>query len=94
MTKIDSFFLAANDCNFDVIILTETGLKEWVNSIQLFGTQYCVFRCDRNSLNSDKSNFGGVLVAVSQRYTCSLVVTWEGVPNTTHGIEEAVAVTR
>ena len=66
-TKIDDFFIAVAECNFDIIVLTETWLDEKIYSAQLFGNLFTVFRCDRNSLNSRKSRGGGVLIAVSAR---------------------------
>ena len=54
-TKIDDFFLAVTEAEYDVIVLTETWLDDSVYSSQLFGDSYTVFRTDRNSLNSRKS---------------------------------------
>ena len=59
-TKIDELFVAASDCDYDIIALTETGLNNCITDVQLFGDCYCVYRCDRNPTNSDKSSFGGV----------------------------------
>lgn len=77
-TKIDDVYLASSDCDFDVVIFTETGLDDCITSLQLFGTAYNVFRCDRCPRNSSKSRFGGVLVAVAQQYSSSLVNTRNG----------------
>ncbi|XP_062558120.1 uncharacterized protein LOC134222996 [Armigeres subalbatus] len=67
-TKVDSFFLAASECDYDVIVLTETWLDEHILGIQLFGPKFAVYRTDRNSANSTKSRGGGVLIAVSTRW--------------------------
>ena len=64
-TKVDDLFLAANDCNYDIIMLTETGLDGCIDSLQLFGSGFNVYRCDRSSIKSQKSSFGGVLIAVA-----------------------------
>lgn len=77
-TKIDVFFLATNDCNFDIIIFTETVLNDSINDVQLFGTVFNVFRCDRSASNSCKTRFGGVLVAVKSCYACNAVCTTNG----------------
>ena len=78
-TKIDQVFLTTHDTNFDVIFLTETGLDDKINSLQLFGTSFNVFRCDRNPCNSNKSGFGGgVLIAIAQRYPSTIVQTVNG----------------
>ncbi|XP_055527459.1 uncharacterized protein LOC129720074 [Wyeomyia smithii] len=77
-TKIDDLFLAASECSYDVIILTETGLNNDINDLQLFGTAYNVFRCDRSPQNSCKSRLGGVLVAVAQCNTSKTICTTNG----------------
>ncbi|XP_053686411.1 uncharacterized protein LOC128735952 [Sabethes cyaneus] len=77
-TKIDDIFLTTRDCNFDIIILTETGLDDCINSLQLFGDSFNVFRCDRSQLNSNKRRFGGVLIAVSNEHHSSIVETVSG----------------
>lgn len=71
-TKIDDFYLATAESKFDVIVLTETWLDERIYSAQLFGSQYTVFRNDRNQENSTKSRGGGVLIAINRRLCCSL----------------------
>lgn len=68
-TKIDDMYLASQDCGHDVIILTETNLKDDITSLQLFGSAFNVFRCDRSRKNSEKQSFGGVLIAVSKHYS-------------------------
>ncbi|XP_053692152.1 uncharacterized protein LOC128740616 [Sabethes cyaneus] len=77
-TKIDELFLSTCECNLDIIILTETGLDDRINSLQLFGSSFNVFRCDRNPCNSDKSSFGGVLIAVAQCHPSAIIETVNG----------------
>ncbi|XP_055543189.1 uncharacterized protein LOC129728762 [Wyeomyia smithii] len=77
-TKIDDLLLAATDSNYDVIILTETGLSDCIDSLQIFGSSYNVFRCDRSRINSNKTTSGGVLIAVHHRHTSTLVRTRHG----------------
>lgn len=69
-TKLDAFFLAVNEADFDVVVLTETWLDEKIYSAQLFGYQYEVFRNDRNHLNSTKKRGGGVLIAIRRLNGC------------------------
>lgn len=71
-SKIDSFFLAISELDYDVIVLSETWLDDCILSSQLFGSNYSVFRTDRSALNSDKGRGGGVLIAVSSRISCSV----------------------
>ncbi|XP_055623637.1 uncharacterized protein LOC129767048 [Toxorhynchites rutilus septentrionalis] len=68
--KIDDLFLTAVDSNYDVIVLTETWLDERINSTHMFGSVYTVFRNDRNHQNSSKSRGGGVLIAISNHFSC------------------------
>ncbi|XP_053698888.1 uncharacterized protein LOC128745842 [Sabethes cyaneus] len=71
-TKIDSFFLAVSEGDYDVIVLTETWLDDRIYSTQLFGNHYTVFRNDRSRLNSRKTRGGGVLIAVSIKLNCRI----------------------
>ena len=70
-TKIDEFFIAVSDCEYDVIILTETWLKDDINSVQLFNQSYCVYRKDRIPEVTGRTREGGVVIAVplSARFT-------------------------
>lgn len=77
-TKIDDLYVATIDCSFDVIVLTETGLNDAINSVQLFGNSYDVYRCDRSRRNSDKSSFGGVLIAVRRIHSSFVIETSSG----------------
>lgn len=77
-TKIDDLVVAVCDCNYDVIILIETGLDDSINSLQLFGTDFNVFRCDRSARNSQKAKFGGVLIAVASVYKSVEIKTING----------------
>lgn len=70
-TKIDDFYAAASDQEYDVIILTETWLHDAINSVQLFGHDYTVYRKDRNPDISGKSRGGGVLIAVKNSLNSS-----------------------
>ena len=86
-TKIDSFFLAASEDEYDVIVLTETWLDDRILSTQLFGNHYTVFRNDRSPQNSSKSRGGGVLIAVSVKLNCRID------PATIHNTLEQLWVT-
>ena len=77
-TKIDDLFLATTDCNYDVVIMTETGLDDRIYSQQLFSPSYIAYRCDRSPANSSKSRFGGVLIAIAQQYASRVVHTVNG----------------
>lgn len=62
--KVDEFFLTCMDCEYDVIMLTETWLDGSVKPIQLFGDAFTVYTMNRNPANSRRKKGGGVLIAV------------------------------
>ena len=77
-TIIDELFVAVSDAEYDVIILTETWLNDEINSLQLFGTMYTVYRRDRDPASCGKTRGGGVLIAVSNKFsskqkTCAIL---------------------
>lgn len=76
-TKIDELFLAVIDCDYDVIVLTETWLDDTIFSPQLFGTIYNVYRNDRDTAGTGKKIGGGICIAVSKKFdsTCFPVPT-------------------
>lgn len=73
--KVDEFFLACTDCEYDVILLTETWLDGSVKPLQLFGDLFTVYTTNRNPANSRRKVGGGVLIAV--RKTLDSVVCVE-----------------
>lgn len=68
-TKIVDFSLSLLASDYDVITLTETWLRSNVDSCELFGNAYCVYRCDRSPLNSNFNRGGGVLIAVKSTFS-------------------------
>lgn len=72
-SKINEFSLSLLASDYDILALTETWLKPGVDSCELFGNYYIVFRCDRSSLNSSKQHGGGVLVAVKSKFSCDII---------------------
>ncbi|XP_055605325.1 uncharacterized protein LOC129753526 [Uranotaenia lowii] len=80
-TKIDDFFTALHTDFHDVIVLTETWLNEEINSLQLFGQHYSVYRKDRDPLTSGKKSGGGVLIAIANRLSS------ESIPLTHNDLE-------
>ena len=61
-TKIANFFNGVCSSEFDVVVLTETWLRESVLDREIFPESYEVYRCDRVGRRG-----GGVLMAVSSR---------------------------
>lgn len=72
-SRVNDYRMAVSDSCFDIIVLTETWLDSRTLSSQVFGTDYEVFRCDRNPNNSRKLTGGGVLVAVRSRLKAKLI---------------------
>ncbi|XP_053690851.1 uncharacterized protein LOC128739393 [Sabethes cyaneus] len=96
-TKIDDLFLAASDVEYDIIVFTETWLNEEINSAQLFGANYTVYRNDRDPIATGKKRGGGALIVVSSKissYMSTSLVSdniehlWVNV----HGPDNTVAV--
>lgn len=72
-TKIEKLLVAVTASSYDAILLVETWLDDTISNLQLFGTEYEVFRRDRNSSNSTKAKGGGVLIAVHRRFPAGYV---------------------
>lgn len=67
-TKLKNIYLTSTDCDFDVIILTETWLKPTICDSEIFCDNYQVFRNDRlNKIG------GGVLIAVNNSISCERI---------------------
>ncbi|XP_053686285.1 mucin-3A [Sabethes cyaneus] len=73
-SKISDFALEVCDSPYDCIVLTESWLDSQINSAELFGTEYTVYRCDRTSKNSTKARGGGVVIAVRRSLSSALLV--------------------
>lgn len=52
---------------FNVYAFTETWLSKNVNNSELGLKEYNIFRCDRNTHNSNLTRGGGVLIAVDNK---------------------------
>lgn len=64
--------------NYDILVLTETWLKDSVFSSELFDSRYKVFRRDRETSGFHKAkDGGGVLIAVARNFTANRQCTWE-----------------
>lgn len=58
--------MAVRRNNYDVIVLAETWLRDGIFSNEIFDERYEVFRRDRDTQTSSKSDGGGVLIAVKK----------------------------
>lgn len=77
-TKTNDFSRNLSCYNYDIVILTETWLLSSITSSELFDDRYTVYRRDRTTtvLNT-KSIGGGVLIAVSNKFTSKRYINWE-----------------
>ena len=66
--KVDKVRLATDSCPFEVIALFETWLNSGISDVEHFGKRYNVFRGDRSAHTSDRTDGGGVLVAVESKF--------------------------
>lgn len=62
-TKTNDLFVALASCDYDVIVFTETWLKDDILDSELTDC-YKLYRCDRNSATSQFRRGGGVLIGV------------------------------
>ncbi|XP_055597714.1 uncharacterized protein LOC129747493 [Uranotaenia lowii] len=62
-TKTNEFLLAFATAEYDIVMITETWLKDDSSNSELAST-HNIYRCDRNSNNSHLRRGGGVLIAV------------------------------
>lgn len=74
-SKITDFNLRVSESLFDCVVLSETWLDPQINSSQLFGDDYTVFRVDRNPANSNKRCGGGVAIAVRRHLSSALLTS-------------------
>ena len=58
---------------YDIIVLTETWLDDTYNSAELGFANFSVYRCDRSSNTSLAARGGGVLVAVRDGLSSSVI---------------------
>ena len=69
-TKTNLLYHSISVCDFDIIGISETWLKEDVSSSELFPSNFVVFRKDRDFEILNKSRGGGVLLGVKQYLLC------------------------
>ncbi|XP_055589302.1 uncharacterized protein LOC129741589 [Uranotaenia lowii] len=62
-TKTNEFLLALATAEYDIVMITETWLKDDISNSELALT-HNIYHCDRNSNNSHFRRGGGVLIAV------------------------------
>lgn len=63
-TKLHTLYMNILNGNYDIIILTETWLIPEINNNEFIDQRYNVYRCDRDRVNTNKMDGGGVLVAL------------------------------
>lgn len=71
-TKTSDLKLGLSNCDYDVIVLTETWLRSDISDGELTA-DYSLFRCDRSESTSSFTRGGGVLVAVKSTLHCTEV---------------------
>ncbi|CAH2094962.1 unnamed protein product [Euphydryas editha] len=76
-TKTNEVLLNITQTNYKIIVFTETWLNASVCSSEFMDDRYVVYRRDRYSSSSLKSDGGGVLIAVSRDIPSSRVRNWE-----------------
>nr|CAH7751865.1 unnamed protein product [Callosobruchus chinensis] len=74
-TKVDEIYPAVTELEFDVVVLTETWLKEDTHSDEFFPDDYQVYRRDRRVEVLDLCSGGGVLIAIDRNINSVLIDT-------------------
>lgn len=73
-TKLDVFVRNVSLFDYDIIVLSETWLRQEVNDSELgLLPNYSIFRCDRCSVIENDIRGGGVLIAIKNHYHCSQI---------------------
>lgn len=75
--KLHDLYLSSLNIDYDIIIITETWLNESVLDAEILNKNYSIYRRDRCSTSSQKSDGGGVLVAVSRKFNSLRKTTLE-----------------
>lgn len=75
-TKSNSFYLGLLECDYDVIVLTETWLSAEFNSEEFFPSDFIVFRRDRYKAGTNRFN-GGIIIAVRNKFGCEIMFSDE-----------------
>lgn len=71
-TKTNDLHLVLSSCDYDIIVFTETWLRDDISNAELT-SNYVLHRCDRNSLTSNLTRGGGVLIGVHRSLQCSII---------------------
>ena len=74
-TKLDDlkFAILCSAVQYDILVFVETWLNSSISSSELGLTNFNIFRSDRSSSTSSFSRGGGVLIAIRNSLSCSLI---------------------
>lgn len=75
-SKTNEVLQAVSCADYDIIIFTETWLRNGVFNHEIFDKRYQVFRRDRGEFSSNKSDGGGVLIAAKKSLKISHNTEW------------------
>lgn len=76
-TKINDFRLSLLVSDYDVIVLTETWLREEYHDSELFNDDYIVYRLDRDFTKTSKLDGGGCIIAIKAKFYSTRMTNWE-----------------
>ncbi|XP_055603912.1 uncharacterized protein LOC129752143 [Uranotaenia lowii] len=71
--RLETVLLSSLELDYDVFAFCETNLDASISDRMIFPETFSVYRCDRSPTNSDKTSGGGVLIAVNNRFTSTLI---------------------
>lgn len=76
-TKTNDFLNGVLSRSIDIIVLTETWLRDDIHSNELFDSRYTAYRADRNCILAKKCDGGGCLIAIKKCFHSCRIDEWE-----------------
>jgi Reverse transcriptase (RNA-dependent DNA polymerase)/Endonuclease-reverse transcriptase len=78
-SKTNEILQSIESNNYDIILFTETWLREGIFNREFFDERYKVFRRDRSPATSSKSDGGGVCIAIKNSSSYAIIPqpTWQ-----------------
>lgn len=80
-TKVNEFRMSMLTSDYDIIVLTETWLREGYYDSELFSDDYTVYRVDRDLTSTVKKDGGGCIIAVKSKLFSNRIIEWECSPD-------------
>lgn len=73
--KLKNLFVDINSCLFDILVITETWLNDSYTDAEIAGSDWTIYRRDRDYVSTNLTRGGGVLIAVRNSLVHDIVIT-------------------